>query len=384
LDERLCLLGMRLVPGIGPKRIQTLLDHYGSACAAWRCREAWAEVPGIGSALAAAARGVDQRHVEAHLRRLDALGARVVTMEDPEYPQGLLQIPAPPPVLFVKGPLPHDRQPAVAIVGTRRASPYGLRTAHALARDLAAAGVAVVSGLARGIDGAAHRGALDGDGLTVAVLGCGLDVVYPPENKDLMEEIAAKGALVTEYPLGTQPQPGHFPARNRIIVGLVQGVILVEGSRRSGAMRTVTIAADCGREVLAVPGDVERWGSDGPNHLLREGAALVRHAADVLETMGWTALVPVHEAAAASEASGDQEEGPAAPGTRVALVTRLLAALQEGVGMTVDELAAAVEAPVEMVVGALMGLELAGRVVRHPGGRFGLPTSSQPGGRRPA
>ena len=380
MDERLCLLGMRLVPGIGPKRIQTLLDHYGSARAAWRCRENWAQVPGIGSTLAAAARGVDQRHVEAHLRRLDALGARIVTMEDPDYPARLLQIPAPPPVLFVKGPLPHERQPAVAIVGTRRASPYGLRTAHGLARDLAAVGVAIVSGLARGVDGAAHRGALDGDGFTVAVLGCGLDVAYPPENQDLMEEIAAKGALVTEYPLGTQPQPGHFPARNRIIVGLVQGVVLVEGSRRSGAMRTVTIAADCGREVLAVPGDVERWGSDGPNHLLREGAALVRHAADVLETMGWTALAPAHEAAAASEAAEDEEGGPTPRGTGVTLATRLLAALQEGVAMTVDELAAAVGAPVETVVGALMGLELAGRVVRHPGGRFALPLS-QPGGR---
>ncbi|OUM99502.1 MAG: DNA protecting protein DprA [Firmicutes bacterium ZCTH02-B6] len=365
MDERLCLLALRLVPGIGPKRITALLDRYGSAQEAWRARGTWDEVPGIGTALAAAARRVDERLVETHWHRLAAMGARVVTSGDADYPPGLHQVPSPPPVLFVKGALPPAAQPSLAIVGTRRASPYGLRTARTLGRDLAAVGVAVISGLARGVDTAAHRGALDGQGTTVAVLGSGLDVVYPPENRDLMEEIAVNGALVTEYPLGTQPQPGHFPARNRIIVGLAQGVVLVEGSRRSGAMRTVAIATDCGREVMAVPGDADRWGSDGPNHLVREGAALVRHAVDVLDTMGWAAMFPAMEIAAGC----DPEQVPGLQD----VTARLLVALQASATLTIDELAAMVEAPVGTIVGALIGLELAGRVIRLPGGRFSLP-----------
>ncbi|HEY8418693.1 MAG TPA: DNA-processing protein DprA [Limnochordales bacterium] len=363
MDERLCLLGLRLVPGVGPKRIRILLDRYGSAAAAWRERAKWEELPGFGPGLAVAARRVGEDAVREHWARLEALGARVVTPADADYPAGLRHMPAPPPILFVRGQLPTEAQGWLAIVGTRRATPQGLRTAWSLARDLAAVGVAVVSGLARGIDGAAHRGALDGHGRTVAVLGCGLDFAYPPEHADLMEEIAARGALVTEYPLGVQPQPGHFPTRNRLIAAMAQAVVLVEGSRRSGAMKTVTLAAELGREVMAVPGDVGRWSSEGPNQLLREGATLVRHAADVLESMGWTA---VGLAAAAGEA-------PDAAGGGDSAADRIIACLRANGAMTVDELAASLGMPAEALVGAVMGLELTGRVVRHAGSRFALP-----------
>ncbi|HLT58749.1 MAG TPA: DNA-processing protein DprA [Limnochordales bacterium] len=369
MDERLVLLGLRLVPGIGPQRLRTLLDHYGSAAEAWRCRHRWEDVPGIGPAIAAAARRLREEQVERHWARLEALGGRMVTWEDPEYPAGLQHIPVPPPILFVRGQLPADIDGCLAIVGTRRASSQGLRVARTLARDVAAVGMTVISGLARGIDGAAHQGALEGRGRTVAVLGCGLDIAYPPEHRELMEAIAAAGALVTEYPLGTPPAPGHFPTRNRIIAGLAQAVVLVEGSRRSGAMHTVTMAADFGREVMAVPGDVGRWGSEGPNQLLREGATLVRHGADVLESLGWTG-----SGLAQARVAGSPHAGPAAGQARGAdPAARIVACLREGGALSVDELAAALEMPVDAVVGAVVGLELAGRVVRRAGGRFALP-----------
>jgi len=367
VDERLCLLGLRLVPGVGPKRLRILLEHYGSAAAAWRARSQWDELPGFGPAVCIAARRVDEALVRNHWTRLKALGARVVTPADAEYPPGLLHLPAPPPLLFVRGRLPRAAPGCLAIVGTRRPTPQGVRTAWSLARDLAAVGVAVVSGLARGIDGAAHRGALAGRGPTVAVLGCGLDIAYPPEHADLMEQIAAEGALVTEYPLGVPPQPGHFPTRNRLIAAMADAVVLVEGSRRSGAMNTVTHAAELGREVMAVPGDVGRWASEAPNQLLREGATLVRHAADVLESMGWTS-------AGLAAAAGDEPVAVARDGLGgVQLSERVLACLREHGAMTVDELAASLSVSAEALVGAVMGLELTGRVVRHAGGRFALP-----------
>ena len=371
MDERSCLLAMRLVPGIGARRGRALRDYFGSAQDAWHARDRWEEVPGIGPGIVHAARRVDPGVIERHRRLLETYGVQVLIDSDPDYPPGLRHIPAPPPVLFVRGRLPPAARPALAIVGTRRASAYGLRTARSLARDLAAVGVVIVSGLARGIDAAAHRGALDGKGATVAVLGCGLDIAYPPENRELMNAIAATGALVTEYPMGTRPVPGNFPARNRIIAGLSQGVLLVEGSRRSGAMHTVAMAAESGREVLAVPGDIERWGSDGPNHLLREGAALVRHAVDVLESMGWTHLELPQAGISAAAAGPD--------GDMAGLAGRLIACLQEGRSLTVDELAAALETPAESLIGAVMGLELAGSIVRQPGGRFALPLQGMAG-----
>lgn len=365
VDERLCLLGLRLVPGIGPRRLQALLDHFGSAAAAWQARDQWDALPGFGSALTAAARRIDEAAVKAHWIRLMARGGRLVTAADPDYPAGLHHIDSPPPLLFVQGRLPAPTEGCVAIVGTRRPTPQGVRVARTLARELAAVGLTVVSGMARGIDGAAHEGALEAKGPTVAVLGCGLDVAYPPEHGELMEAIAATGALVTEYPLGTRPQPGHFLQRNRLIAGMAQAVVLVEASRRSGAMKTVAFALDFGREVMAVPGDVGRWASEGPNQLLREGAILVRHAADVLESLGWTGLGLT---AAAGESSPG---GPAAEERSVG--ARIVAQLQAYNALTLDELAAGLGMPAEAIAGAVMGLELSGRVVRQAGGRFALP-----------
>ena len=224
-----------------------------------------------------------RERAEEEARTLEAMGAQIVGLDDEgRYPRLLREIPDPPVCLFVKGDLRPD-EPCVAIVGTRRASNYGRLVAERMARQLASQGVTVVSGLARGIDSAAHRGALEGGGKTVAVLGTGLDVAYPPENGDLQREIGRKGALLTELPPGTMPHPWNFPMRNRIISGLSYGVVVVEAPEGSGALITAATAAEQGREVFAVPGDVMSGRSKGCHRLIKEGAKLAEDASDVVE-----------------------------------------------------------------------------------------------------
>jgi DNA processing protein len=204
--------------------------------------------------------------------------------DDPRYPARLAEL-APAPALWVRGALVEDDELAIAIVGARRATPYGLEVASQLARDLAARGVAIVSGFARGIDSAAHRAALDAGGRTIAVLGCGIDVVYPPENRRLAEAVAASGALVTQFPPGTAPLPYHFPTRNRTLAALVLGVVVVEAAERSGTLLTAGFAGDLGREVYAVPGKITSPTSAGVHKLLRDGARLVETWTDVVQEL---------------------------------------------------------------------------------------------------
>jgi len=206
---------------------------------------------------------------------------RIVSLRDPDYPARLKEIHDPPVRLYVNGQLPS--QPMIAIVGSRRATPYGQRTAHRLARDLSDAGVVVVSGLARGVDAAAHRGALEGRTPTVAVMATGLDRIYPPEHAELAQAIAAGGAVITEAENGTIPLPGRFPVRNRIISGLSLGVVVVEAAQRSGALITARMAAEQGREVFCVPGSIENPLAIGGHQLLKDGATLVQTVEDVLD-----------------------------------------------------------------------------------------------------
>jgi len=224
-----------------------------------------------------------RERAEEEAKALDSMGAEVVGLEEGDrYPLLLSQIPDPPVCLFVKGEIRPD-EPCIAVVGTRRASSYGRLVAERIARELASQGICVVSGLARGIDSSAHRGALEAGGRTLAVLGTGLDIAYPPENKELQEEIALRGALITEFPLGTMPHPWNFPQRNRIISGLSYGVVVVEAPEDSGALITAATAAEQGREVFAVPGDVTREKSKGCHRLIKEGAKLVEGASDIIE-----------------------------------------------------------------------------------------------------
>jgi len=278
------------------------------------------------------------------LEQLAATGWSFLPAADPGFP-ALLDVLADPPLgLFVRGALP-DRPP-VAVVGARHASAYGREVAEDLGRELAAGGACVVSGMARGVDGAAHRGALAAGGPTVAVWGAGPDRVYPREHAALAEEIAAAGALVTEYPPGSPPLAAHFPERNRLIAGLAKVVVVVEADERSGALVTARLALDEGRDVMAVPGSVFSRMSAGPNGLLRAGAAPVLSAADVLGVLGLAAA----------------QRGDAEP--------EFLRQLPAGTSATVDELAAHSGLPVARLLELLLELELAGWLVRESDGRY--------------
>ncbi len=284
-------IGFNRVRGIGPARLRALLDRFGDIEAAWRApAEALREV-GLDrrsiSNLSEARAGLD---LAAELERTRRAGVDILTWDDPRYPQRLMTIHDPPPVLYLRGELSPADDWAVAVVGTRGASTYGREAARVISSDLARAGVTIVSGLARGIDAQAHQATLDCGGRTLAVMGSGLDVIYPWEHKKLAAAIAERGALISEYGLGVQPEAGNFPARNRIISGLSLGVIVVEAGDQSGALITAGFAADQGRDVFAVPGNIFQKNSRGANRLIRDGAQPVLSAADVLDALNLTAV----------------------------------------------------------------------------------------------
>lgn len=289
-------IGFNIVRGIGPAKFQALLDHFGDL------RLAWEATP---EALRAA--GLDKRAVQnlvatrqkldldAQMARLEKAGVQVMTWESPEYPEHLRNIYGPPPVLYLRGAFTAADEWAVAVVGTRRATVYGKEAAKQIGSGLARAGVTVVSGLARGIDAVAHQAALDAGGRTVAVLGSGVDVVYPAENRRLMERIIAGGAVFSEYALGTPPEASNFPPRNRIISGLSLGVVIVEAGARSGALITADFAAEQGRDVFAVPGNMFNRGSLGCNRLIQQGAKLILDVEDILEELNLTMVAQQQE-----------------------------------------------------------------------------------------
>lgn len=281
-------ISLSLVPGLGLTSYWRLIDHFHSPAAVLAAsRKELLQVNGIRQ------QQVSQLFFssditafgERELEGLSAVGGSALSFEDPSYPPLLRQLTDPPPVLYILGRKELLQRPAVAVVGSRAATGYGRKAAFGLASRLSTAKLTVVSGLALGIDAEAHTGALSGGGSTVAVLGCGLDVVYPRQNHDLYRKIAESGALVTEYPLGTRPEGFRFPARNRIIAGLSKGVVVVEAAKRSGSLITAQIALDCGREVFAVPGHIDSCKSEGTHWLLKQGAKLVQSVSDILEEL---------------------------------------------------------------------------------------------------
>ena len=278
---------------------------------------------------------------------------RLVAVHDPEYPPALLNLRDPPAGLFVRGRTLDQLEPRVSIVGARNCSPSGREFAVVLGRGLAEAGVCVVSGGARGIDASAHKGALDGGGPTVAVLGCGVDVPYPPQNRELLDRIASSGALVTEYPPGTKAEPFRFPARNRIVAALSRAVVVVEGARGSGSMITADHALEIGREVFAVPGPVTSELSAVPLSLIRDGATLIRGADDLLDDLGI------------------RRPGPGQPRTPEQETDPGLAAVWDALSSSgpPDVIASESGLPLPEVISALVRLELLGRV-REVGGRY--------------
>lgn len=301
------------------------------------------------------------------LARADALGHRPVWPAHEAYPALLRAIPDPPLVLWVRGQIEALQGPAVALVGSRDATAGGRDVAHALGADLAAAGVVVASGFARGIDASAHLGAVS-TGRSLAVLGCGLDQAYPSDHGPLGDAIAARGALVSEFPPGTPPLAHHFPLRNRTLSGVCRAVVVVQARERSGSLITARLALEQGRDVMAVPGDVRTGANAGGHALIRDGARLVERAADVLDELGWVAAptgLPLRSAAA------DDESGTL-PGDGLAGQSRsaLLGLLVADDGLALDDLMASTGRNSSELLGELLDLELAGLVCRDPSGRF--------------
>jgi DNA processing protein len=284
MNPREAYIALNLIDHVGPVRVKRLLERFGQpqAILAAGAKELM-QVEGVGPEVAKAITGWSQADLDAELKRIADFGARVLTLDDPDYPANLRQIYDPPLALYVKGALePRDRH-AIAIVGSRQTTYYGLESARKLGYQIAYAGLTVVSGLARGIDTAAHQGALAANGRTLAVLGTGLDVVYPPENGPLYEKITnGGGAVMTQFPFGVRPDTQHFPLRNRIVSGLSLGTVVVEAGAGSGALITANMALDQGRQVFAVPGRIDSPQSKGCHRLIKGGAKLVEDAEDVL------------------------------------------------------------------------------------------------------
>jgi len=311
---------------------------------------------GSHGALVAAAREALDRRVPYVLDSIGTIGWQWIVPGDDPYPRLLREISDPPLGLFVRGRL--TAAPTVGIVGSRRASAYGLQVARLLGEELARSGVVVVSGMARGVDAAAHRGALAGAGATWAVWGTGPDRVYPPEHGGLADRIAAAGALITEFPPGTPPRRHHFPQRNRILAGLCSAIVVVEATARSGALVTARLAVDEGRDVFAVPGSILSELSVGPNALLRMGARPVLTPRDVLQVLGIDPAPPEQPT---------QAENP------------VLSHIEPGLTITADELASRTRRPIQKVLDELLHLELDGVVQRHDDGSYSLVRGISPG-----
>lgn len=343
------------IPRLTEARLKNLLERFGSPEAVFEASlHELMEVEGIEEPLARAIQGYrpdanSQRRIELARK----LGVKVITYKDPGYPEMLRRLPQMPPVLFVRGEIDRSDELALAIIGTRRATSYGRVVAERFAQELAEQGITIVSGLARGIDTYAHRGALKGKGRTIAVLGCGIDRYYPPENRKLQEEIARHGAVISEFPLSTPPLAQNFPKRNRLISGLALGVLVVEARDSSGVFNTVGWALDQGREVYAVPGHILSQASFGTNRLIKEGAKPVTEVADILSDLKLT-----------SPARG--------PTPTLAPEDARIADLLTERPLHVDELSEALGVPIAQLLPQLLELELKGVVRQLPGKLYTL------------
>jgi len=360
-------IALRAVEGVGPVLFRRLLERFETPGRVLSASDSeLMTVRGMSAAVLTAIKGdACRRFAEEECRRLDGSDIRVLTFLDADYPRRLFEIGDPPPLLYLRG-VPPLWEPAVAVVGSRRAGRDGLKAAEQLAAELASLGVRVVSGLARGIDTAAHRGALRGNGVTVAVLGCGVDVHYPPENRELADRIAESGCIISEFPLGTQPLSEHFPRRNRIISGLARGVLVVEAAEQSGSLITARYALDQGREVMAVPGPINAASSRGSNRLIKQGAQLVDCVDDILDAL---ALGPLPVAGQAA-LFADRTDTPRCP------LTPREAALYELVAQGprhLDEITVALELTAGEVSAMVLGLELKGLLIQLPGSYYSIP-----------
>ncbi len=366
MSGQLLWLTLAHTPGLGPTGCRRLLAHFGEIEPIFAAKTGELQaVAGIGPKVArAVAERTAMPQAEAELAKASKAGVHCLAFSDPAYPTLLREIADPPLVLYAKGNPELLSRPSIAVVGARAATIYGKKMAENFAAALARVGLTVTSGLALGIDTCAHQGALAANGATIAVLGCGLDVIYPPQNKKLFAMIATSGMLLSEYPLGTQPDSFRFPARNRIISGISQGVVVIEAAGRSGSLITAEFALEQGREVFAMPGRVDSGKSEGCHRLIQEGAKLVQRAEDILSELG--AMLPEQTGATSTPALA---AGPTKPPT--ATEAAILAVLDH-YPRDIEEIIAACGLPAHTVTAALLGLELSGRVEASPGPQYRL------------
>ena len=347
-------LRLALVPRVGPVSQRKLVAHFGSAAAALAAPpKETVQVLGDTAAARQLVRGADRAAVEKALAWTALPGNHLVSFEDAAYPRVLREIHDPPMLLYVRGNTELLQAAAIAIVGSRNPTPQGARDAEAFARALSDAGLAVVSGLALGIDAAAHRGGLAGASASIAVLGTGVDRIYPRTNRELGERLAAEGCLVSEFPLGAAPDKRNFPRRNRLISGLARGVLVVEAATQSGSLITAHEALEQGRDVFAIPGSIHAPLCKGCHSLIKEGATLVECAADVLNVLGLDA----------------RREDAAADGTDVATRDAVLRAIGHAT-LSIDQLVGLTGLAAPRLAAHLARLEMRGSVAALPGGRF--------------
>src|SRR5215471_18371842 len=379
-EEELHWIALRLIPGLGTRTSAKLIERFRTAQAIFRASRTELEGAGVSAAVAQSiVSGCTFEDAAAQQEKMVQCGAELVTIGDPRYPQPLREIFDPPILLFIRGRVELLRNLALGVVGTRRPTPYGLAVAERLSGDLAHAGLTIVSGMARGIDTAAHKGVLARGGNTVAVLGCGVDVVYPQENKKLASEIASKGLILSEFPMGAVAFPQNFPIRNRIISGISVGVLVVEGAQYSGSAITAKLAMDQGREVYAVPGNITSKESWGPNLLIKQGARLVQDWNDVVAELPPEARRKLIERSrekllgGGSATSGTNQTsllGDTAPELDET-ARRALNSLQVDAPVHLDDLLEKVEnTSASELIAALFELEMLGLVKQLPGKNF--------------
>jgi DNA processing protein len=357
-------IGFNIVRRIGPAKFQALLDHFRDLQSAWEAtpeelRAAGLDKRAVRNLLAER----EKLDLDAQMARLEKAGVRVITWQSPDYPERLRNIYHPPPVLYLRGSLTPADEWSVAVVGTRRATVYGKEATRLIAGELARAGVTVISGLARGIDTVAHQAALDAGGRTIAVLGSGVDVIYPAENRRLMQRIIKEGAVLSEYALGRPPEASNFPPRNRVISGLSLGAVIVEAGGRSGALITADYAAEQGRDVFAVPGNIFNRNSQGCNRLIQQGAKLILRVEDILEELNLTMVVQQLELRAVVPENETES---------------LVLGFLSGDPLHVDELVHRTALPISEVSSTLALMELKGMVRQVGGMNYVVSRESRP------
>ena len=360
MNEREAYIALNMMQNVGPVRVRNLIESLGSVQEVFSVdRAVLCQVPKIGPSVAdkiLAQR--DQLDFAGEERKAEKLGARIVTQTDDDYPAVLRTIHDPPLALYVKGTLVEEDKQSLCVIGSRRASHYGIQTSDRLSFQLAKCGFTIISGLARGIDGAAHEGALKAGGRTIAVLGSALDCLYPAEHEELAEKIAKSGAVISEFPLGTAPGRTTFPMRNRIVSGMTMGSVVVEAARGSGAMITVEEAISQGRLIFAVPGRIDSPGSSGCHKLIKDGAKLVETAEDIIEEFEYIS----------QQNDSEVVEQTLFPLISLSDAEQAVVDALQGAGMSIDELCREIAQGPAQVNGMLIGLEMK-KVIRMLPGR---------------